>query len=270
MRAVFVVLVCLMATVAAADERALAKEHYIKGTKAYDLGLYDDAIREYMEAYKFKDDPALLYNLAQAHRHAGHSAEALRFYKMYLVKEPKSPNRTEVETKIDELQKLIDQQKKSQSLPPDTTMKPADSSPPTTDKPEAASESAATAAVKDAPPQKPNGKTKILAGAVVAGVGVAMLGAGIGLSLVAKQDSDYLSNLSKNNGAYDPARQSRGSTFGAVGPALLGIGGAAVVAGTVVAVLGALGNKEKAATKQTWVAPTLIPGGAGILASGRF
>lgn len=255
---VVALLVGLASTTAAfADERSAAKEHYVKGTKAYELGVYDEAIREYMEAYRIIDDPALLYNLAQAHRFAGHPADALRFYKMFLAKQPRLQNREEVENKIEELTKLIEQQKKSQSMPPETTMKPAEPAPKT--------EPATTTEV--VAPRPGNGKVKLIAGAAVAGVGVVLVGAGIALSVVAKQDSDYLSNLSKTNGTYDPSRSSRGSTLGAVGPALLGVGAVTVVAGTVVAVLGI---KDRKAEKRARVSPAGGPGFAGIVVTGQF
>lgn len=49
---------------ARADERSEAKEHFVKGTKAFDLGAYDEAVNEYSLAYRLLDDPALLYNIA--------------------------------------------------------------------------------------------------------------------------------------------------------------------------------------------------------------
>src|SRR4051812_40977344 len=59
---------------------ATAKEHYLKGGRFYDLGKYDDAIREFEAAYENRPDPAFLYNLAQSHRLAGHNNDAIRFY----------------------------------------------------------------------------------------------------------------------------------------------------------------------------------------------
>ena len=100
---VMAALLTLSAGVARGDDQGTARDHYIKGTRAYELGLYDEAIAEYMAAYKAKDDPALLFNLGQAHRLAGHPAEALRFYKTYLAKLPEANNRADVESKIRDL-----------------------------------------------------------------------------------------------------------------------------------------------------------------------
>src|SRR6266536_983749 len=110
----------LLSGVARADDKAQARDHYQKGTKAFALGAYDEAVAEYSAAYRLVDDPALLYNIAQAHRLAGHASEALRFYRMYVTLLPRAPNRDEVDGKIAELTKLVDQQKRTQSaLPPD-------------------------------------------------------------------------------------------------------------------------------------------------------
>jgi tetratricopeptide (TPR) repeat protein len=87
------------------DDVVAAQEHYIKGKRAFELGQYDEAISEYSLAYKAKDDPALLYNIAQAHRLAGHNGEAIRFYKIFIARVPNSPSRAECERRIQDLGK---------------------------------------------------------------------------------------------------------------------------------------------------------------------
>jgi hypothetical protein len=281
----WVVVLVVMPNVVHADDRAQAREHFVKGTKAFELGLYDEAITEYMAAYKAKDDPALLYNIAQAHRLAGHAAEALRFYRVYASKLPNAANRSEVQTKIEELQKLVDQQKRTQNLPPDavidkngkpvdrpvdkpvekTVERPADRpvDPAPTSSPPAEKPPEPPPAVTAAP--KP-GRTKIVAGLAVAGVGVAALITGIALSVVAQQTSDELTALDQAGGAFDAGKHSTGETLGTVGPVMLGIGGAATVAGVVVAVLGFRESKSA----RVAVTPLLSPTTAGMTLGGRF
>ena len=104
-------------------EAAQAKEHYKKGTKLYDLGKYDEAIHEFEAAYELKDEPVLLYNIAQAYRLANKYAEALRFYRSYLRKftaanKKDPPNKVEVETKIADMENLIAQQNRIATGPP--------------------------------------------------------------------------------------------------------------------------------------------------------
>jgi hypothetical protein len=105
------VVVCLLGTALAsparADDAASAREHYERGTKYYDIGKYDDAIREFEAAYEAKSDPAIIYNLAQAHRLAGHNQEALQLYRNYLRYVPHPPNRADIDERIRALEKAI-------------------------------------------------------------------------------------------------------------------------------------------------------------------
>ncbi len=246
------VLVSLI-TRAQADDRAAAKEHFQKGSTAFALGAYDEAIAEYSAAYRAKDDPALLYNIAQAHRLAGHAADALRFYKMYLTLLPRAPNREEVEAKIAELQRLAEQQKKTQQqMPPDEVKPPTQ--PEVVAKP---AEPASTPphASEPLPPVPPPsvgaGRTKKIAGLAVAGVGVAALVCGIALGVVAKQYSDEVSLR------YDTGKESTGNTLGVVGPTLMGVGGAAVLAGVVVAALGFREGSARHASITPWLGTSI-------------
>jgi tetratricopeptide (TPR) repeat protein len=100
-----------------ADESAAAREHYKRGTTLYDLGKYTEAIQEFQQAYEIKDDPVLLYNIAQSFRLSNQYQEALRFYKTYLRRAPKAPNRDEVETKIADMENLIQQQARVATMP---------------------------------------------------------------------------------------------------------------------------------------------------------
>ena len=97
-------LICAPVTASAqdkeADNKAAAKEHWSRGTSFYDLGRYDQAITEFEAAYQLKNDPAFLFNLAQAYRMAGKHERAVHFYKTYLRYVPKAPNRADIEEKI--------------------------------------------------------------------------------------------------------------------------------------------------------------------------
>src|ERR1041384_712753 len=105
--AVVFLLGAALAAPARAEDAASAREHYERGTKFYDIGKYDDAIREFEAAYEAKSDPAIIYNLAQAHRLAGHNQEALQLYRNYLRYVPPPPNRADIEERIRGLEKVI-------------------------------------------------------------------------------------------------------------------------------------------------------------------
>jgi tetratricopeptide (TPR) repeat protein len=65
------------ATALAADD---AKAHYQKATAHFAVGEYHDAALEYEEAFKLKQDPAILFNAAQSFRLAGENQQALLLY----------------------------------------------------------------------------------------------------------------------------------------------------------------------------------------------
>src|SRR6266545_4482365 len=80
-----------------------AREATENGRRAYNLSRWDEAVAQFEKAYQLSGDPALLFNLAQAHRQAGHANEAVRFYKTYLREQPNSPNREIAEKQLSEL-----------------------------------------------------------------------------------------------------------------------------------------------------------------------
>jgi tetratricopeptide (TPR) repeat protein len=82
-----------------------ARQHYAKGKQAFDLGKWDDAIAEFEEAYKLRSDPTFLFNMAQAYRRKGDLQRALDLYKNYLIENPDSPKRSEIEKRIRALEK---------------------------------------------------------------------------------------------------------------------------------------------------------------------
>jgi tetratricopeptide (TPR) repeat protein len=230
-----VALVALVALPAGADEtddkaRSTARAHFIRGNSFFDLSRYDEAIAEYEAAYQAKNDPALLYNIAQAHRLAGHPAAALRLYKAYLARRPDAPNRREVEAKIDSLERLVEQQHKSETAPPEAPLPPAH----TTSAPEPAAPVLPAAPPVDARA----GRTKKIAGLAVAGAGVALVAGGIACAVLAQNASDSLSAADRAHLPYDPKLDSTFHTDQALAGALLGVGGAALVGGTVLYVLG--------------------------------
>jgi tetratricopeptide (TPR) repeat protein len=80
-------------------------ELYQRGLVYYRLGDYRAAIHEFEAAYRTTRAPALLYDLAQAHRLDGDRRRALPLYRAYLHDLPNARNRAEVEQRIAELVK---------------------------------------------------------------------------------------------------------------------------------------------------------------------
>ena len=64
---------------------------------------FAEAAAKYREAYELSQVPALLFNVAQAHRLAGQCREAVTAYEAYLREAPGAANRADAEARRDEL-----------------------------------------------------------------------------------------------------------------------------------------------------------------------
>ncbi len=94
--------VVFAASPAFADKRT-AKDHYERGTRAYNLGRFERAIDHFSRAYEAHASPVFLFNIAQAHRLAGHCDKAAFFYRRYLSEDPETPARAEIEGHLETL-----------------------------------------------------------------------------------------------------------------------------------------------------------------------
>jgi tetratricopeptide (TPR) repeat protein len=132
MRSTAVVLgaLCLLASVARADDATEAKAHYQKGTSHFAIGEFSLAAGEYEEAYKLKPDAALLFNAAQARRLAGENEKALVLYKNYTNLYPRARNISEVKDQIAKLEQAIASAQTAKTSPPTGTVEPKPEPPP--------------------------------------------------------------------------------------------------------------------------------------------
>ena len=139
---VAIVLVASGATTARADDAQRARELFTQGNTYFDLGQFDKAIDAWQNGYQLKNDPGFLYNIAQAYRTMGDAQKAIFFYKRYLSNSPKARNRSEVEQKIEALQKQLSVQEQAKGLPPPGPFGPdnpgANGAPPAAEPPPAA------------------------------------------------------------------------------------------------------------------------------------
>jgi hypothetical protein len=89
---------------ARADDAAEAKVHYQKATAHFAVGEYSEAAAEYEAAYKLKQDPAILFNAAQAHRLAGNGSKALLLYNNVIKLYPTSRYATDAKERISKIE----------------------------------------------------------------------------------------------------------------------------------------------------------------------
>jgi tetratricopeptide (TPR) repeat protein len=89
----------------AAEPNEEARRLYAEGKAKYAQAQYEEAVRLFERVYALTESPALLFNMAQAHRLAGpgHCSDALTLYKSYLSAFPQAENRKEVEERLAEL-----------------------------------------------------------------------------------------------------------------------------------------------------------------------
>jgi tetratricopeptide (TPR) repeat protein len=183
-------LVLALGGVAAADDASVAKRYFVSGSKHFDLGEYSEALSDFKEGYRRKDDPVFLYNIAQCHRLLNQNTEALRAYKTYLRRAPDAANRGEVERKIAAIEEAQAAANKASTTPPNLVLPPdshgsepattGTTTAPTTGEP--ATSTSGNALTATAPPRderQPIYKKWWLWTAV----GVVVVGAGLGLGL---------------------------------------------------------------------------------------
>jgi tetratricopeptide (TPR) repeat protein len=103
--ALVVASVCCAGVAMAAEPSAEARRLYAEGKAEFAQGHYDVAVSLFERSYALSESPALLFNMAQAHRLAGpsHCADAAALYNSYLSALPDAENRKEVEERIHEL-----------------------------------------------------------------------------------------------------------------------------------------------------------------------
>lgn len=75
------------------------------GERYYESGQYDRAIHAFRDAYVINPLPVFLYDIALAHRMAGHHQEAMRLFERYLQEDPNTGRRAEVQRHLSELQR---------------------------------------------------------------------------------------------------------------------------------------------------------------------
>jgi len=138
--------VLLAVGVAHADDAADARAHFAKGNGHYAVGEFEQAGVEYQEAFKLRQDPALLYNAAQAYRLAGTTQsqqKALILYKNYLMFFPQQSNVPSVRKQIAALEEA---RRAGRTTPPEPAPPPA---------PEPTPAPAPAPIVKQTPPPNP-------------------------------------------------------------------------------------------------------------------
>ena len=255
MRGLFVVLFLLVGTaprVAVAqqaldpDEEA-ARRHFARGLTHYDAGEYQAALAEFDSVKKFRDSPALDYNIARCYDRLERYQEAVVAYERYVTQKPDASDAAETRERIATLRKRLSPQGESRPQSPSPSPPIAAPSPP-------------VAAPTPSPPTSPPPAIdegarprRRLVAPIAVGAG-ALVAAAVGAGLLGSVKSDYDAALGPSgcrpcsNDQIAPLQHRA-----LAGYVMLGVGGALVVVDVaLIAVMVAHGKKPSAARAQLW------------------
>lgn len=251
MQLVWIGVLCASA-VAAADpavrgsDTAAASAAYARGSRQYAEGDYRAAAASFLEAYAADPDPAYLFNVGQAFRFAHECTQAARYYREFLGAVTRAPNLDKVRGYLAEMDACARTER-----PTPTLMPPVASAPPPPAPPPAV---VATPAAADDP-----GARRRLIGLGLGGAGLAAVGVGIWFH----HDVGYFEDRSHRCTREAPCTAAqvahwddRGHLASVVAITAYAAGGAALVGGTALYVLG----RRRGAESPVAIAPT--PGGA--------
>jgi hypothetical protein len=101
-----------------AKKQAAAMELFDKAMASYNLGHFADAAALFEKAYELDHAPTMLFNLGQCYRQLGDNEKALFFYRGYLAEAPAAPDHLEVERRVADLERSIQDQAALRRKPP--------------------------------------------------------------------------------------------------------------------------------------------------------
>lgn len=234
------------------DTEVAARE-FNRGGELYEQRRYTEAIAAFERAKAIRPLPAFDYNIARCYDRLGQWQKAVESYRRYLAAAGDAKDAAETRARVEVLVERA-RQEEAQSAPPTTAPPPA----------------TATAPPIAAPPattRRPLGRAKTIAGAVVLAAGVALAATGAAFGGLAMQAGNDVTARAQAHQTFDPARYQAGQNDQALEAALLAVGGAAAIAGTVVLILG---RREAARARYARIAPLIAPGVAGASWQMRF
>lgn len=103
-------LIALLLAASSPDNSAAAREHFKSAQLHYSLGEFEDAVKDFREAYRLRQEPAILFNIAQGYRQLGKYSDAYFYYRQYLSQKSDAPNRPEVESLVEQMRRRMDEE----------------------------------------------------------------------------------------------------------------------------------------------------------------
>ncbi len=232
------------------DSKDEATEHFEKAEAHMKVGAYDDAIREYEAAYAIAPKPGFYYDIGRAYELKGDKKHALEYFLKYLELEPNGPASTEARMRSVTLEHELaeaarardDDEQRSDAEPeePDASQ-PSAAGPRTATRPTAQPAEDARVVSPPRADVHSRGRGYKIAGASLAGVGVALLGTAIYYGLQVSSADDDLQPYYDGDKPWDDAAvdlEAEGKRASTRANLLYGVGAGAVVGGAVLFYLG--------------------------------
>jgi tetratricopeptide (TPR) repeat protein len=214
-----------------ADTAADVRMHFKKGQTHYALGEFEAAIQEFQEAYRLRQEPAILFNLAQSYRQIHQWQHAYFHYRQYLNQKPDAANRAEVENLIEQMKNKMDEEERLAKAEPQKAPAPEAAPPAAVGK-----EPVPKAAAATEPATKSTPATRYV-GYAALGLGVVAEGAAFALHSSAQSSADQFNGkyqsgtLTAADSKLSDEAQSKGkqATIAAVSGVVLLVAGAVLV-----------------------------------------
>lgn len=244
----------------AQDARALVD----RGLKAFDLTHWDEAIAAFEEAYRLEPEPDVLGLLGDAYRAKGDCARAAHAYRTNLELKPRTRRKKELEQRLAEMDACVAREREAAAArateePAPVEPEPTSTTPSTT--PTTTPTSTATSTTTSTPTPTPTspaplgaittaaapaphpGRGKRIAGVSLAATGAVAIGGGVLLGLAAGNRADDVeAHLAANGDVWDATAadlERRGQRLERASLITAGLGGAALVGGVVLYLVGA-------------------------------
>jgi hypothetical protein len=234
-----------------------ARRHFESGAAYLQQSDYENALREFQAAYGLSKRPPLLLNIAIVYERMGKLQEAVDTLTKYLEEDPKSPERTTLETRIANLKKRIEATAKAAPLP--AAPAPAASSTPPAPPPAPIAQPAPAAP----PPSEPNRAPAFIS----LGIGGAAAVGAVVTGLIAKGKYDDADEKCKPSCSDDTVSSIK--TMALVTDVLSGVAVVGVGVGAIL-LLTSSGSRESATGAKPSIAGGVGPHGGRLEATWRF
>jgi len=108
-------LIAILLAASPADVTAQAREHFKAGQLHYALGEFEEAVKDFRETYRLRQEPAILFNIAQCYRQMRQWKDAYFNYRQYLNQKKDPSNRDEAESLAEQMRLKMEEEEEQRT-----------------------------------------------------------------------------------------------------------------------------------------------------------